>query len=89
VVPLAIGLRPASWCGANFVVGGIPPGVGAAFMAFVIIYSLASGSLNGIEIAFGFGLAALAWCFRSSPGQPGRPASTPTGRPVAAPEHPG
>jgi hypothetical protein len=26
-------------------------------MAFVIIYSLATGSLNGIEIAFGFGLA--------------------------------
>ena len=28
-------------------------------MAFVIIYSLASGSLNGVEIAFGFGLALV------------------------------
>ena len=35
------------------------PGLGAAFMAFVIIYSLATGSLNGVEIAFGFGLALL------------------------------
>jgi amino acid transporter len=43
----------------NFILGGILPGVGAAFMAFVIIYSLASGSLNGIEIVFGFGLALL------------------------------
>ena len=41
----------------NFVLGGILPGLGAAFMAFVVIYSLATGSLNGIEIAFGFGLA--------------------------------
>jgi amino acid transporter len=44
---------------ANFVLGGILPGLGAAFMAFVIIYSLATGSLNGIEIAFGFGLAVF------------------------------
>jgi amino acid transporter len=44
---------------ANLVLGGILPGLGAAFMAFVIIYSLASGSLNGIEIAFGFGLALI------------------------------
>ncbi len=43
----------------NFVLGGILPGLGAAFMAFVIIYSLATGSLNGIEIAFGFGLALI------------------------------
>jgi len=43
----------------NFILGGILPGLGAAFMAFVIIYSLATGSLNGIEIVFGFGLAAL------------------------------
>jgi len=41
----------------NLVLGGILPGLGAAFMAFVIIYSLATGSLNGIEITFGFGLA--------------------------------
>jgi amino acid transporter len=43
----------------NFILGGILPGLGAAFMAFVIIYSLATGSLNGIEIAFGFGLAVF------------------------------
>ena len=41
----------------NLILGGILPGLGAAFMAFVIIYSLATGSLNGIEITFGFGLA--------------------------------
>ncbi|HUD37124.1 MAG TPA: hypothetical protein VMR14_09520 [Streptosporangiaceae bacterium] len=28
-------------------------------MAFVIIYSLASGALNGIQIGFGFGFAAI------------------------------
>jgi hypothetical protein len=39
--------------------GGVLPGLGAAFMAFVIIYSLATGSLNGVEIAFGFGLALV------------------------------
>jgi amino acid transporter len=43
----------------NFVLGGILPGLGAAFMAFVIIYSLATDSLNGVEIAFGFGFAVL------------------------------
>jgi amino acid transporter len=43
----------------NFVLGGILPGIGAAFMAFVIIYSLATDSLNGVEIAFGFGLAVF------------------------------
>jgi amino acid transporter len=43
----------------NFVLGGILPGLGAAFMAFVIIYSLATDSLNGVEIAFGFGLAVF------------------------------
>jgi len=41
----------------NLILGGILPGLGAAFMAFVIIYSLATGSLNGVEIAFGFGFA--------------------------------
>jgi amino acid transporter len=44
---------------ASFLLGGVLPGLGAAFMAFVIIYSLATGSLNGVEIAFGFGLALL------------------------------
>jgi amino acid transporter len=43
----------------NFVLGGILPGLGAAFMAFVIIYSLATDSLNGVEIAFGFGFAVF------------------------------
>jgi hypothetical protein len=43
----------------NLVLGGVLPGLGAAFMAFVIIYSLASGSLNGIQIGFGFGFAAV------------------------------
>jgi hypothetical protein len=42
---------------SSFVLGGVLPGLGAAFMAFVIIYSLATGSLNGVEIGFGFGLA--------------------------------
>ncbi len=41
----------------NLLLGGVLPGLGAAFMAFVIVYSLATGSLNGVEIAFGFGLA--------------------------------
>jgi amino acid transporter len=44
---------------SNLVLGGVLPALGAAFMAFVIIYSLASGSLNGVEIAFGFGLALV------------------------------
>lgn len=42
-----------------FLLGGVLPGLGAAFMAFVIIYSLATGSLNGVEISFGFGLALV------------------------------
>jgi len=45
----------------NFVLGGILPGLGAAFMAFVIIYSLATNSLNGVEITFGFGLALFGF----------------------------
>ena len=44
---------------SNLVLGGVLPGLGAAFMAFVIIYSLASGALNGIQIGFGFGFAVL------------------------------
>ncbi len=43
----------------NFFLGGVLPGLGAAFMAFVIIYTLAKGLLNGVEIGFGFGLALL------------------------------
>ncbi len=45
--------------GRDFVLGGLLPGLGAAFMAFVIIYSLASGSLNGIQMTFGFGFAVI------------------------------
>lgn len=44
---------------SNFILGGVLPGLGAAFMAFVIIYTLAKGLLNGVEIGFGFGLAAV------------------------------
>lgn len=43
----------------DFVIGGVMPGLGALFLAFVIVYALASGSLNGIEIAFGVGLSAF------------------------------
>ena len=43
----------------RLILGGVLPGLGAAFMAFVIIYSLATDSLNGVEIAFGFGFALL------------------------------
>jgi hypothetical protein len=43
----------------NFFLGGVLPGLGAAFMAFVIVYSLATDSLNGVEIAFGFGFAVF------------------------------
>ena len=44
---------------ANLLLGGILPGFGAAFMAFVIIYSLATGVLTFTNIVFGFGLAVL------------------------------
>jgi amino acid transporter len=44
---------------SNFVLGGVLPGLGAAFMAFVIIYTLAKGLLNGVQIGLGFGLAAI------------------------------
>jgi amino acid transporter len=43
----------------NVVLGGILPGFGAAFMAFIIVYSLATGQLTGVEIVFGFGLALV------------------------------
>ncbi len=41
----------------NFVLGGILPGFGAAFMLFVIVYELATHALSGAEIGLGFGLA--------------------------------
>ena len=43
----------------NFILGGVLPGIGAAFMAFVIIYELATDALNGVELGFGFGFAAF------------------------------
>jgi amino acid transporter len=44
---------------STFLIGGVLPTLGAAFMAFVIIYTLATGGLNGVEIGTGFGLAAV------------------------------
>ena len=44
---------------ANFFLGGVLPALGAAFMAFVIIYTFAKGLLSGVQIGFGFGLAAV------------------------------
>jgi amino acid transporter len=44
---------------SSFFLGGVLPSLGAAFMGFVIIYTLAKGLLNGVEIGFGFGLALL------------------------------
>ncbi len=44
---------------SSFFLGGVLPGLGAAFMAFVIIYTLVKGLLNGVQLGFGFGLAAL------------------------------
>lgn len=43
----------------NFLLGGVLPGIGAAFMAFVIVYTLATGALNRVEIGTGFGFALL------------------------------
>ena len=43
----------------TFILGGVLPALGAAFMAFVIVYTLVKGLLNGVEIGFGFGLAIL------------------------------
>ena len=44
---------------ADFLLGGVMPAIGVAFMGFVIIYSLATHSLNGIQLTFGFGLALV------------------------------
>jgi hypothetical protein len=35
------------------------PAIGAAFMAFVVICSVVTGSLNGVEEVWGLGLALL------------------------------
>ncbi|HVA54154.1 MAG TPA: hypothetical protein VNF05_11660 [Acidimicrobiales bacterium] len=42
-----------------FFLGGVSPGLGAAFMAFGIVYELVTNALNGIELSFGFGFAAV------------------------------
>jgi amino acid transporter len=44
---------------SNFFLGGVLPALGAAFMAFVIIYTLVKHLLNGVELSWGFGLAAV------------------------------
>jgi len=44
---------------ANFFLGGFLPALGAAFMLFVIVYTFSQGLLTGVEIGFGFGLAAV------------------------------
>ena len=44
---------------SNFFLGGFLPGLGAAFMLFVIVYTLEQNQLNGIQLGFGFGLAAV------------------------------
>lgn len=57
----------AIWCyrhsitssASNFLLGGVLPGFGAVFMAFIIIYELATKALNGVELSFGFGFAGL------------------------------
>lgn len=59
----------AVWCyrktiiqsGKNFVLGGVLPGIGAVFMAFVVVYSIVTGSLNGIELSFGVGLVLVGF----------------------------
>ncbi len=45
----------------DFILGGLLPGIGALFMAAVIIYSIASGSLNAVEMAFGVGLVLVGF----------------------------
>ena len=57
----------AVWCyrrvimssASNFFLGGFLPALGAAFMLFVIIYTLVKGLLNGVQLGFGFGLAGV------------------------------
>jgi len=44
---------------SDFFLGGFLPALGAAFMLFVIIYTLAKGLLSGVQLGFGFGLAAV------------------------------
>jgi amino acid transporter len=43
----------------NLILGGILPGFGAGFMAFVIVYSLVTHQLTNTNLVFGFGLALV------------------------------
>jgi amino acid transporter len=45
----------------DFILGGVLPGIGALFMAAVVVYSIATGSLNGVELAFGVGLVLVGF----------------------------
>jgi amino acid transporter len=59
----------AIWCyratvmrsAKDFILGGLLPGIGAVFMAAVVVYSLVTGSLNAVEIAFGVGLVLVGF----------------------------
>jgi len=44
---------------SDFFLGGFLPGLGAAFMLFVIVYTLEQDELNAVELGFGLGLAAV------------------------------
>jgi amino acid transporter len=44
--------------GRNLLFGALPA-IGVLFLVFVIVYSLSTGVLNGVEIGFGVGLAVL------------------------------
>jgi amino acid transporter len=44
---------------SNLLLGGVLPAIGAAFMVFVIVYSLATHALTPVEIWSGFGLAVF------------------------------
>ena len=48
-----------STVGGKLILGGVLPGIGAAFMAFVTIYSLATKQLTFTNLVFGFGLALV------------------------------
>lgn len=45
----------------DFILGGLLPGIGALFMAVVVVYSIVTGSLNGVELTFGVILVLLGF----------------------------
>jgi amino acid transporter len=45
----------------DFVLGGLLPGLGAVFMAVVVVYSIVTGSLNAVELTFGVGLVLIGF----------------------------